>query len=248
MAVDKAKLAKVAGLDRLDLELLRKKASDPSKDAKGLASSNLASSLRRIGVADYILKGDRASFQAHLKEAALLIEKLIDRFDAGEPISPSYVSMLSYKALFNALAAGDVELARELARKMGGRGSIESEYDHPFDRIFGYTLKSFTLDDAASAQHWLAEFKAICVDPENADFRGYGDVFEGIQEKDLSKAQTGLSAIAQGHKNQCKGGGVFKDNEDELLSVWGLGIANLARMRGLVVESSDPLIPTELLI
>lgn len=248
MAVDKAKLEKIAGLDRLDLDLLRQKVSDSSKDTKGLASSNLASSLRRIGVADYILKGDKGSFRTHLKEAALLRKRLFDRFEAGETISPSYVSMLSYKELFDALAAGDIDLARQLAGKMGGRDNIESEYDHPFDRVFGYTLKSFTLDDANAEQQWLTEFKTFCADPDNADFRGYCDVFEGIQEKDLSKAQEGLGAIAQGHKNQCKAGGVFKDSEDELLSVWGVGVANLARVAGLPVESPGPLIPADLLI
>lgn len=247
MTVDKAKLEKVTGLDRLDLDLLRKKASDPLKDTKGLVSSNLASALRRIGVADYLLKGDRASFRSHLIEAAILRMGLFDRFDAGEAISPSYVSMLAYKALFNALAAGDAELAKELAGKMGGRDSVESEYDHPFDRTFGYTLKSFTLDGAISGQRWLAELKALCSDPDNAYFRGYCDVFEGIQEKNVNRAQVGLAAIAQDHKIQCKSGGVFKDSEDELLSVWGLGIANLARIMGLPVESPGSLIPADLL-
>ena len=227
---------------------LRANQSDLSKDRNGAASNSLGGTLRFIGVADYNLKGDKEAFRANLREAALLAKQLFNRFDAGEAIARSYVSMLSYKALFNALAAGDFELARELAGKMGGRKSVESEYDHPFDRVFGYTLKSFVLDDVKAAQKWLPEFKVICADRNNADFRGYCEVFEGIQAQDLSKAQEGLVAIAKGHKNQSKGGGVFENCEDEVLSVWGVGVANLARISGLPVESPDPLIPADLLI
>jgi hypothetical protein len=248
MSIDKSKLAKVAESERFDLDLLRRKASDQVRDVKGSVANNLASSLRLIGVADYVLKGDRASFLVHLKEAALLRKQLFDRFDSGDEVSPSYVSMLSYKALFNALAAGDIELARGLAGKMGGRETIEDEYDHPFDRALGYTLKSFVLGDASAARSWLAELATLCSDRQNADFRGYYDVFFGIQAKDLGKAQIALATIAQGHRNQCKAGGVFKDSEDELLSVWGLGVANLARISGLSVESPDPLIPADLLL
>lgn len=248
MAVDKAKLERISNLDRLDLDLLRQKVSDPSTDARGQASSNLASALRRIAVADYLLKDDKGSFRMHLTDAALLRKKLFVRFDAGEAISPSYVSMLSYKALLNALSAGDILLAKDLARQMGSRESIEREYDHPFDRIFGYTLKYFTLNEATAGHQWLIEFKVLCADPDNADFRGYCDVFEGIQKGNVSKAQEGLASIVWGHRRQSKGGGVFRDSEDELLSIWGLGIANLARTAGLPVESPGPLIPDDLLV
>ena len=45
--------------------------------------------------------------------------------------------------------------------------------------------------------------------------------------------------------NQCKRGGVFKDTEDEALCVWGVGVANLVRHRGLLVDALPPLIPQE---
>jgi hypothetical protein len=35
--------------------------------------------------------------------------------------------------------------------------------------------------------------------------------------------------------------------EDEMLCVWGTGLANLARVRGLSITPPGPLIPTDLL-
>ena len=55
---------------------------------------------------------------------------------------------------------------------------------------------------------------------------------------------------SNGHKRQCKGKGLFKDTVDEVLCVWGLGMANLARMCGLELDKmpDDSLIPSELII
>jgi hypothetical protein len=94
--------------------------SDPAKDKSGSATNSLVGTLRFLAVADYVLKKDIVGFRSKLSEAAGLRSKLFNRFDAGEAISPSYVSMLSYKALCNALASGDLQLANELANHMGG--------------------------------------------------------------------------------------------------------------------------------
>ena len=67
--------------------------------------------LRFAGVAEYVANSNVEAFKKYLQEAARIKLKLIMRFDGGEPISESYVSMLSYKSLFNALASGDFVLA-----------------------------------------------------------------------------------------------------------------------------------------
>ena len=58
-----------------------------------------------------------------------------------------------------------------------------------------------------------------------------------------------FSCTQLGHEFiQSKGRGVFRDKEDEMLCVWGIGIANLARWRGLNVDAIPPLIPNDLLV
>jgi len=221
--------------------------SDPAKDKSGSATNSLVGTLRFLAVADYVLKKDIVGFRSKLSEAAGLRSKLFNRFDAGEAISPSYVSMLSYKALCNALASGDLQLANELANHMGGRNEIEREHDHPFDLAFGYVLKSFVLEDAVGIKKWLCEFKSLCDQPENADFKGYAKVSEAILVRDVEKANVGFTELLEGHKRQSKKG-VFKDTEDEMLCVWGIGLVNLAHVRGIDPKPQEPLIPADLLI
>ena len=248
MAIDKAKLAKVADAERQDVDFLRKKAADSAKDVKGTVANNLAGTLRLIGVADYVVGNSPDLFKAGVSEAAMLRSKLFERFDAGDGVSPSYVSMLSYKALLNALAAGNEQVARSLASRMGGRSDVEREYDRSFDVAFGYALKSIVLSDFESASQWVDALYVECKDAENADFVGYAQVLRAILDASQADADAGLKEIVTGHERQCSGKGLFKDTEDELLCVWGVAVANLARMRGVQVGPVEPLIPADLLI
>lgn len=229
------------------LNQLRVNQSDAAKDKNGSASNSLSGTLRFLGVADYALNKNVKAFRENLSESTMLRKRLFERFEAGEAISPSYVSMLSYKALFNALASGDMQLAKKLAMHMGGRNEIELEHDHPFDLAFGYVLKSFVLDDSTSIKKWLDEFRSLCDQPENADFKGYAKVFEAILDRDVEKANVSFVELLEGHKRQSRAGGVFKDTEDEMLCIWGIGLANLAHVRGIFVKSQGPLVPADLL-
>ncbi len=242
------RLPQLIEMRKKHLNQLRANQSDSAKDKNGSASNSLAGSLRFLGVADYVLNKNVKAFRANLSEAATLRKKLFERFDAGEAISPSYVSMLSYKSLFDAVAAGDMQLAKELAAHMGSRSEIEQEHDHLFDLAFGYVLKSFVLDDAVSIKKWLGVFKSQCDRPENTDFKGYSKVFEAILDRSAEKAGAGLTELLEGHRRQSKAGGVFKDTEDEMLCVWGIGLVNLVRVRGIPAKSKEPLIPADLLI
>ena len=228
--------------------ILRANAADREKDKSGSCSSMLALDLRFFAVAHYILKRDVTSFRLQLSEAAEIRQRMFERFEAGEGIDASYVTMLSYKELFSALAAANMPLARSLAAHMGGRHDLEKEYDHPFDYAMGYTLRAFVLNDFPEMRKWSQNLWATCHETGVSDFQGYAKVFEAMLSEDTASANQGLIAVVKGHQRQTKGKGVFVNTEDELLCVWGVGMANLARSRGLCVEGNQPLIPDELLL
>jgi hypothetical protein len=131
---------------------------------------------------------------------------------------------------------------------MGGREAIEREYDRPFDMAFGYALKNILVSDIAAAKKWIEAFEVSCQESENTDFKGYAKVLRAILNQDAEAAEVGFVELLSGHKRQCKSGGLFKDTEDEVLCVWGIGMANLARMQGVAVSLDDRLIPTDLLV
>lgn len=233
---------------RKHLQVLRANASSPERDRDGTATGSLIGTVRFLAVADYVLDRDVTAFRSGIAEAASLRQDLINRFDSGEPISPSYVSMTNYKALFNALASGDMGLARSLAAKMGGRESIEHEYDRAFDAAMGYALKNVLMNHDGHAWLHVEALESACQGRENSDFEGYARLLRATMTGNAHAGEEALALLIAGHKRQSHGHGLFKDTEDALLCVWGIGLVNLARMRGLPIGSHDSLVPAELLM
>jgi hypothetical protein len=231
----------------ISLELLPElRANVAGGDSNGVSLASVMGRLRDIGVAEFVLSSDVGSFKRNLSEVASIRLNLFERFANGEPIAKSLVAMVSYIELLDGLAAGDFATADRLAELMGGRPDLEKENDHPFDRCLGYTLKSFVQRDAAAMAEWAAKFEEICRSKSNADFMGYARVFKGILASDATEAQAGLLEAVKGHLRQSKHG-IFRNNVDSALCVWGIGIANLGRKLGLHVTGVAPLIPDELL-
>jgi hypothetical protein len=156
--------------------------------------------------------------------------------------------LLTYKDIFDALATGNWEVAHSLSSSMGNWGERDREMVHPFDFAFGNTLKYFVLDDLPEMMEWTPRFAQVCRETRSEDFLGYADVFESLIRRDVTAAQGGFNTLIAGHKKQSKGKGVFALNADQMLCVWGIGLANLCRRRGLMVIGVPPLIPNELLI
>lgn len=228
-----------------DIPYIKENAANFEKDKNGSSSSTLANLFRFAGVGEYIVNSNVTAFKSYLKEAAKLRLNLIRRFDGGEDVSKSYVTMLSYKSLFSALASGDFLLSKDLASVMGGREKIEAKSDHPFDMALGYALKALVLN-AEDQKEKVAQLKSVASEPGNRDFVGYAVAFEAIVNTDVDSFVSALQSVVEGHKKQCKGNGVFKDAEDEVLCVWGVGLVNLAKLKGLEVQFDDPLIPSSL--
>ncbi len=241
------RLPQIIQIHEEDIPFLLEKLGAPEEDVKGGRSISIAGRYRSLGIAKYVLHHNRNDFRTRLKDAANLQLNLFRRFDAGEPIDRSYVSMLAYKSLFDALAAGAFDLATDLARHMGGRPELEKQFDHSFDYVLGYTLKWFVLGDREQMNAWHAKFAAQCAKPINKHFRGYVHVFQAILAGDQAAASKGLHEIVKDHVEESKSG-VFQNSVDEVLCVWGLGMANLCRHRGLRGDAIPPLIPADLLL
>jgi len=247
MALDKSRMKMIAQMQRENESYLKEGAGSPDRDRSGSVSNNLAHLLRFVGVADYVVDGNVDSFKANLVDSVTLIARMFERFEDGEPIDRSYVSMLAYTHLFDALAVGNADLTQRLANLLGGRSEIEAEFDHRFDLCFGYVLKAFAVQDDGLVSEWLPKFRTVCNEKDNANFVGYMRMFDGIAARSLEVAQDGLDEITSKHKAESRGSGIFRDSADEFLCVWGIGMARLARLRGLSVGSNSPLVPAELL-
>lgn len=213
----------------------------PEGDRNGASSDMFGKTVRDLGIAAYILRNDIGAFRHHLRESAEIRLQLFQRAASGEAISESFLAMLSYKQLFDSLAAGDYDLSVSLAEVMGGRESIETEHDHPSDRAMGYCLRAVILRDVDSFDTWMPRLL-------EAGKIGFHEVFMGISTGMSETVSKGLVDALDEHERQSSRGGHFNGTPDELLCVWGIGAANLARSRGLEVSGISPLIPDDLLV
>lgn len=241
-------LSKLAGLVPVYEQaatITRSNCGTAHADRDGASSDMLGRTVRDLGIAAYVLRGDVAEFRKDLRESADIRLQLFRRRIDGEPISESFLTMLSYKHLFDALAAGDCQLCISLAKVMGGRESSEIDHDHPFDRALGYCLRAVILENSAELAEWMPRFMQECGDSRYVGFR---DIFMGINADSVETVSNGLLDVLKEHQQQSSRGGLFNGTPDELLCVWGIGSANLARSRGLDVRGVSPLIPNELLI
>ena len=219
------------------------KKSDPCGDQTSL----LIMAHRFIGVASYFVHKDVDIFRNQLARSVECQIKLFNRFMNGDDIPRSYVAMTgSVKSLFDSLASGQIELSYLLAQMMGGRVDIEAVHDHPFDRVLGYALKSVVLKDNLMEER-IEEFGRICHKKGNFGFSGYYFALKSIVDADVKGANKSLGEIVKSHIKQSKGRGIFAETVDEVLCVWGIGVANLMRSRGIIVEHHSDLIPKQLM-
>ena len=245
MSTLKARLPQILQMLKEDLPILLKNAADPLKDRDGCSTSVVKGALRSIGVAEFVLHGSVESFRQNLSNAAKIQLSLFERHRSGEPIDESYLNVLAYKQLFDSLAVGNFETATQLAEHMTRYAKIV-RHVHPFDEHLGLAMAETILMNENEARDKIDAFLTYCR-LKDKDFIGYPSVLLGILSRDDQQVNLALLEIVKGHKKQAKRG-VFKLTDDEVLCVWGVGIANLARHRGLTAFGVDDWIPEKLLI
>lgn len=232
--------------ERLEHEKL--KASFPKAmdyDRTGSGTSGQLRAERFLGIAEAVLKKSVQSFRQRLALAVELKLSLLKRSANGEPIDNSYLSLLCYQDIFNALAAERLDLAESLCHSLRVRTTNIDQQLDVFDQKLGAMMIALVLDLPDLSKR-IEELEAVCRQSDNADFAGYAMVAKGIVQQSQTISQEGLRQIEQGHKKQSKRGGIFHGFEDEVLCVWGIGMSNLARYRGIQLSPIPPLLPEEL--
>lgn len=222
--------------------------SDKRYDENGSISRCKKGMKRLFALCDYKLRGDIEGFRKNLRDSAALTKSFFDRYNEGDPIPESFVTMNSFYELLDALASGDFELSKSFAQVMGGRESIEIENDHPFDRAFGYALRALILDYRTDLDHWLKLANSEVKRSDVKYFQGYVDGLYAIRDKDNEKFQEAMNKILKDHKKLCQPGGIYDDTKEEALCFGGLGLINLARDKGLDVTVDDEYLPEELIV
>ena len=73
-------------------------------------------------------------------------------------------------------------------------------------------------------------------------------MIQALLDHDLAAARAGAAELLRGHERLSRRGEELYKTLDDDLYVWGVGMVNLARLRGMEVEGDDRFIPANLLV
>ncbi len=246
MNCDKEHLKSTAGKARRRVARWRDNALSGKSDPSGMPIAILRTQYRTLAINAWINEADPNEFSAMLLEAALCQDRLFDMYSDGSPIDSSFLSMLSHRAIFEALAGGDFEVARRLASKIGGRPDLELKQDHPLDRLIGYALKYVVLGDEKKAGGSIEELRSYCRGNQTSMLHLCG-LLQAISMGMSSGIDPVFESFEADYCGMVARSDYFEGNKDACLCLWGIGLARLAVGRGMLVNYKSELIPAELI-
>jgi hypothetical protein len=216
-------------------------------DSNGSSMFLVSEELYFLGVASYIQSGDIKLYRSYLVESSELVNRLF-KIPFNKNSSSQLFVLRRYKEIFIALSVGSFMNAIEISKVLGGRYELEKEFDDEFSQAVGYTLKKLLHDDTNWTSQRLLDIKQAAIRFKMPGFAGIGDIFQGIINSDQELIDFGFKKFLQEYKKQCKGHGMFVGLTEELLCVWGIGLANLVLYKGMKVNVEDDMMPRELLV
>lgn len=238
-------------LDRETREQLRELESDLQKRLDRLMESkrawtNLdASRFRQAGIAAYLGRGDVERFRECLRNAA---RARISHIRLREPITETNYEngILSAYKIYDAFAAGDIELARELASVIVNETDTSVSVHPVAKQLVWLAIYSALGDDVALASQ--SRELTTKFSKRNRNWLGYGEFMSALCAGDTVAMQHAVTRIIAGHVKEGRRGTYVDSPDDRALCVRGVGVVNLARARGFHVQAADPLIPSDLMI
>lgn len=214
------------------------------KHWKGFSNGFLIGENRFLAVADYHENKDPVLFREDLRKALsyLLILSEAPHEAPEKKFFREELSELSH--VMDSLAVGDLGFTRRMMDPYKDltykRMTPLMGYLHFFLSGFLYGTPAHFKDVLEEAEmHWSKRLKS---------YVGYSLAFKAIYEEDSEAFVDALTVLLKGHKRLCHPFGIYGGTEDEVIAIWPLGVANLARLKGLTFDFNHPLLPRELII
>lgn len=221
--------------------------ADPMHERSGGGTFSLASKRRFQAMVALVLDGDIDTFRRRLSESVQLTLSLYQRFERGDPIGDSFVTLHGHRDLYSALALGDRETATDFARHLIRQHDLSRGKIRTVDLAFGMCHCAFVVNDRQGMEHWAAKFGERSRSGGEKSYIAYHDVFVGILHESVDEIKLGIENVAKLHRRQCGINRLFDVTEKDLC-IWGIGMVNLARWHGLQALAHPPLIPEHFLV
>ena len=231
-------------------------------DNYGILTGSTSNDEKFLAVAAYVLDGSATEFRRHLVVAIELRIGLLRRHRSGTPLlregdhmGPNCpppdqaiwhgdVSNGKFQWMLYALAAARLDLAEELARLMG------TVHTDPIGESYCQSIRFILLNQNEIARGHLEDLRIASPAKDNDEFYQMMMEITAVRP-DPARVQELVRIMDRRHRHYARNEEPFlSGTEEELLCLWGIGLANLARYKRIVdrIEFSSELIPAELLV
>lgn len=203
---------------------------------------------RQLAIAVLLTEADSSAFFRHLTEAGEIRSSFLKSTTSRPDDFAEYRRAGDLGGFADALAAGQVDLAAEIAGESAGEWSPDYEYEEDF--CYAKVLQTLVANDFApheSCEEWLAALNRVVDDEPTAQ----GDLAAALVTGDATAFHEGLVARVEEHRAlfELKGAGLIADPDEYATErhvfVEGLALKVVARRRGIDLADEEPLMPRE---
>ncbi|WNG33246.1 hypothetical protein F0U61_06175 [Archangium violaceum] len=218
-----------------------------AEEASGFAYVKLAFAYRTLAICHLLLRADTRAFFSNLCRSAQTYLHLLMLVRGGRTCDPVFLCASRVFSFPDALAAGYLQCARELARLLPTVHDPRFEYEDDFLLIHCMSRMILAVPpQPAVLDAPLARWKAVLeggVDP-------YRDAFLALRDNDAQALNDALERLIEARKRQFDEGrrNLSIDEETQItdgrLFIRGLALIRLSGMIGMELPHEYPMMPS----
>ncbi len=199
--------------------------------------------LRTLAICEYLINQNIGLMKIKMYNAALCGLRSIEWFDEKKDelnVSNS-LSLSTSRYLEFALISENIELIKEVAKKLGGRGALDSK-DIGNEALYsGYALKYIVMNDYSKALEYIEKLHAM---KKLAKYNlNEGNALLGIINGDSEQVNTALVIMLAEHKKFRS----YSNTEEEFICIRVLAFSKLAISKGILITIDEDLAPREII-
>lgn len=195
---------------------------------------------RQKGCGVLLADTDVDGFHLALTESANAYLRILDAAEKGQRLDPYYLTRTRAEPLFDALAAGEMELAKSIAQRLPVEWNPELEPAE--DSHFVGVVAALVVGEPPAQQQLEAMGKIVGEGPR-------WEMAKSLVELDSTGFEAALSDLIEERKNEVdarrKGSRMdpYQDATTANVFVYGAALVRLARFLGMETATEYPLVP-----
>jgi hypothetical protein len=206
------------------------------------AMGSLSNEYYTLAILEWHLHSDAAKYKEYMKVSVNYDQK---RFEYLLSQKPETQCQSPITRIFVSLNSGDSDLTSQYVQFLDDHHNNNIRPTHPADWMYRCLIVLVLNRQLNEWKVFIDKLKKAYSTKKWSKLYPLALMLEAIWDKDEVVFNEQAQLFASSYKSMTRG--IFSDYEDKLLSLWGLGICNLAAMKGLKITIDHQFIPRELI-